>query len=230
MPRIVAMLAALGVLAGCMLTEPSHETARYQRGQRILDQCIATRCEKLNLDGSYLRDFSQLNDLTHVKVLMVSYTNFDSFDHIASLTELEELHIRNSDVADISALDRFADLRVLHVGQVRTPSEEQAIASLAKLEELAVTLTVQTEIGFIGELQNLRKLSITSSQVESFAPLATLAHLRDLEIRRQAIDDIAPILKVPNLEFITGPQLTEDQEKQLRARGVEIAIGVIVVC
>ena len=57
-------------------------------GMEKVQSCIETRCSQLNLDGLSLADYGVLNDMDHLRVLMISFTDFADLTNISNLTEL----------------------------------------------------------------------------------------------------------------------------------------------
>ena len=116
-----SFLLSFGIVA-CVETTGSdpeaaraeHEATRLREGEAILSDCIATQCSTLDLDGKRLADYGAINGLTHVKVLMLSYTDFDDLSDIAGMTQLTELHIGQTALTDLSGLSSVPNLRLLH--------------------------------------------------------------------------------------------------------------------
>lgn len=220
-----ALTLVLATLVGCMQVP---EATEY--GQERVDDCIATACTTLNVDGLGLRDYTQINALSHVTSLMVSYTDFDDLRDISGMTQLRELHLGYTDVTDLSNLAAFGNLRLVHMQSVSA----QAMASArfpAGVRELALGGPDLTDLSVVHRVPGLQRL-----HVETFGPGASLAALDGhANLRAIHLDvvygiDFAPLLNLPalrevSLEFVPGDldPVQTSVIAQLRARGVTVS-------
>lgn len=222
---------ALITLVACVQT-----TDTTAHGQERVDECVATACTTLNVDGYGLRDYGQVNALSHVTALMVSYTDFADLADIAAMGQLTEIHLGHSEVSDLSGLAAFPNLRLVHMQAVSA----QAVASAAfpaGLRELAVGGPGLADLSIVHRVPGLQRLhvdtfttSISLSALEGHRNLRTI-HLGDI----RGIE-LAPLLALPGLREVSlefepgGPDPVQTSViAQLRARGVNVSTEEITV-
>ncbi|MBY4893139.1 hypothetical protein KUL25_10220 [Rhodobacteraceae bacterium N5(2021)] len=225
---------ALTVLTLIACQPAAHDNTPY--GQERVDECIATACATLNVDGLGLRDYGQVNALSHVTSLMVSYTDFDSLSDIADMAQLRELHLSNSQVTDLSGLAAFPNLALVHMQGVS--AEALATARFpAGVRELALGGPGATDLSIVHRVPGLRRLhvdtfttSVSLAALEGHGNLSTV-HLGDIRGL-----DLSPLLALPALRAVSlefepgGPDPVQTSViAQLRARGVTVSTEEVVV-
>ncbi|UWQ96677.1 hypothetical protein K3728_05450 [Rhodobacteraceae bacterium M385] len=228
-----APLTALCLLA-LAACQPSYDATAV--GQERLEECVASACTTLNLDGAGLRDYSDLAATPQVTSLMVSYSAFSDLSDIAFMTQLRELHMGSSPVTDLSGLSAFPNLELLHAQYLGTDNLAP-IAQLDNLRELAVGTSTLQDLSFVAEMPGLQRLLVITSALD--LDLATLgAHrgLQTVELRSSDGIELAPLLALPNLREVSlsrnsaeiGPAQAQ-VVAQLRARGVRVELDQIIV-
>lgn len=209
---------------------------RLVRGETAVADCIAARCERLDLDGSRLNDFNVLNDLTHVKALMVSRTNFDDLGDIAGMPQLQELHISNTNVEDLSGIHIFSNLDILHMEALREkPSiEPLSTPALTGLIELALTTEEDDSIAFIANMKSLKRLKFGWGKVGDFEPLSGHPSLEQLSSDSDILRWQRGLLRLPRLrEFHQGNgmrNLDSGIRETLQERGIYSFEPAVIVC
>ena len=220
----VGLVAAMS-LASCEVEPPvDYEALALERGAAVVAECAAVRCERLDLDGARLADFSVLNGMDHVTALMVSYSNFDDLADIAGMTQLTELHIGSTQVADLSGLSVFENLRLLHAQGLYTVEDFTPLHQMTGLSELAIDVPEDGSIGYIAGLTQLETLSILSGTIGDLAPLAGHPSLRVLNIEAGVPEDTSALLSMPRLQEISlNFWAVDDATRQaLTDRGVAV--------
>jgi len=222
-------------LAACdEIRQATHEADALARGQETLAACIATQCDVLNIDGMRLEDYSVINDLSHVTVLMASRTNFADLNDISGMQHLKELHITRSDITDLTGLGNFPQLRVLHAEYMSSELDFSSIEQLAGLTELALgNLGEDDDVSFIRNMKKLTNLKITWTGVEAdIEVLRGHPALQLIEISGDLPADQSALLRMPNLKSITffdHGTIDADINSELDRRGV-LSYAVMVVC
>lgn len=211
------------------------EAEALSRGEATLAACIANKCEVLNLDGMKLDNYSVINDLQHVDVLMASRTNFSDLNEIAGMQHLVELHITSANVTDLSGLKNFPMLRVLHVEGTRPDVDKAPIAQLLNLTDLRMgNLDDSIDASFIQNMSKLENLHISWHGTDAdISVLNGHPTLRNVEIGGQLPADQLVLLSMPKLEtilFWRAGSLDEGIRKSLEDRGLLRLIPVAPVC
>ncbi|WP_341862255.1 leucine-rich repeat domain-containing protein [Gymnodinialimonas sp. 57CJ19] len=231
LPRFILPAVAAAALVACQPDAPDFTV----NGQEALDTCVAQACETLMLDGLGLRDYSQINGLSHVTSLMVSYTDFSDLSAIADMAQLRELHMASAQVRDLSGLAALPNLELLHV-QFNEPTSHAPIAGLSGLRELAVGGPDFNDLSFAANMHGLERLLITSSAPDlDLSTLGANRGLRTVEMHGADTLELAPLLALPNLRQVSlsyngqafGPAQTQ-AVLQLRARGVIVDVEEIL--
>jgi hypothetical protein len=238
-PRHIALFAVCVLGLSACETVPTvidWEQEQIERGKTILAECAAVQCTRLDLDSAALEDYSVLNDMPHVTALMVSYTAFSELGTIAGMTQLEELHIGDTDVSNLSGLAAFPNLKVLHVQRMRSVADFAPVTGLSKLEELAIGDSQFDQISVIRALPRLKRLMLEVSSEADLSPMEGHAGLETVDFGFSQIEDISVLLTLPRLREAGVPEYWDDSPlkavaEALIARGVEVyQQPVIVVC
>ena len=235
--------AAFGLLslAACeQIIEANDAAAReaeaLTRGEATLAACIESRCEVLDIDGMRLEDYTVINGLTHVKVLMASRTGFDDLADIADMRQLTELHITDTGITDLTGLASFPKLKVLHFERMPAGVDISYIGQLNGLKELALgDLGEGHNASFIKTLRRLENLKITWVGVDAdLSILRNHPSLRMVDIYGILPAEQSALLTLRKLESITffwdvdglNPAVSEELER----RGVLGVAPPMIVC
>ena len=232
--KCVRMPATLALaLLGCVPTGQNPQSA-FDRGAAALAACIEAKCDRLDLDGSRLHDFTVLNDLPHVTALMVSYSNFDDLADISGMSQLRELHISNTNVADLQGLSAFPKLTLLHASNLTAPVDVTVVSQLTSLQELVIGARSGDDLSHLAGLSRLKTLRIDHGTIVDLSVLLKLQRLEELTIYSDLPQDLSPILGLKNLKtlMLRNDYLTEDflQAVQARKRGTVVIFEPVIVC
>ena len=215
--------AAFGLLslAACdQIIEANDAAAReaeaLARGEATLAACIESQCETLDIDGMRLADYTVINGLTHVKVLMASRTGFDDLVDIADMQQLTELHITDTNITDLTGLANFPKLKVLHFERMPEGVDISHIGQLNGLKELALGgLGEGSDASFIRTLRRLENLKITWVGVDAdLSIFQNHPSLRIVAISGTLPAEQSALLTIRKLEtiYFTGDNHTLDSE------------------
>ncbi|NOR64131.1 MAG: hypothetical protein GQ535_16795 [Rhodobacteraceae bacterium] len=232
-------LVFAGLVACDQVNEANDAAAReadaLRRGEATLAACIESQCETLDIDGMRLADYAVINGLTHVKVLMVSRTGLDDLADIADMQQLTELHITDTNIADLTGLQNFPKLKVLHFERMSAGVDISPIAQLTGLTELALSeLTETHDVSFVKNMRRLEDLKI--SWLSGDADLSILRRhpsLRNVDLDGSLPTDQSALLTMPKLEsinFTYAYMLNIETREELERLGVFDYFETIVVC
>jgi hypothetical protein len=210
------------------------EAAQLALGEATLADCIATRCQTLNLDGQRLTDFSVVNDLDHVEALMVSRSNFDALADIQDMVQLKELHISYTDVRDLSLVSNFPSLTVLHFEGGAPEVDRSVVAQLTGLTDLALSnVDSDFDASFIRNMPRLENLIIRGWDTIDLQPLRNHPSLKNVEFSGELPADQSILLTIPRLEgimFYNERELDDAIRETLDSRGQLRRLPPVVVC
>jgi hypothetical protein len=240
--QFIAMMfvAAIGLIAcdttPAQLSSEEREALQFANGAAALEACRATQCERLDLDGNKLTDFSVLNDMYFVKALMVSRTNFVDLGEIAGMTQLQELHISHTDIETLDGLAVFSNLDVLHMEGLRAKPSLAPLASpsLRGLVELALTTEKEDSIAFIAGMKSLKRLKFGYGEIGDARPLDGHPSLERIASDADILQWQRGLLRIPRLkEFFVGNgmrNLDDGIRDALDERGLLATAPPIIVC
>jgi hypothetical protein len=127
-------------------------------------------------------------------------TDLSTADGINNMPNLERLHIVDSRIGDISALDWVLGAKYITItgGFIHdiTP-----IGNMLGLETLTLRDNLIEDISPLESL-NLYHLDISHNPVESIVALAGHTHMETLDLRDTYVRDIAPLAGLPNLREV----------------------------
>jgi len=234
--RILATFFAFVVLIGCVPDAPPErdwQQEALQKGAEKVAACQASECTRLDLDGTWLEDFSVLNDMPHVTKLMLSRSNFDDLSQISGMTQLQELHISWTDVNDLSALSAFGNLRLLHANDMNNRPDYAPVYRMTALKELSLDARPDDGLQFVRQMRGLEALFLMRGEIADLSPLAGNRSIKELAIEAATPDDISPILQMRNLRKLDVNEwvLDDATKSQLEGRGITVQYFLLpVVC
>ncbi|MCF2905454.1 hypothetical protein L0666_10675 [Octadecabacter sp. CECT 8868] len=237
---MIPLTVAFAVLSSCQMTDPGPQvTTREERlllGRTVMDDCVRSECGRLNLDSQLVEDYTPVAQMGHVTAFMTSYTDFDGLSDIATMSQLNELHIGMTQVTDLGSLGNFPNLRLLHV-QGLSVEDFSPIGQLQNLEELAIGANAVGDLLFVRDLRSLKNLNLERAEVTSFSGLRNHPSIERLDLVDAALpNDLSVLRSMPKLRQISVSQwsLNEDQQlviDALRDSGVEVLVeALMVVC
>lgn len=117
---------------------------------------------------------------------------------IATLTNLTNLHLSNTQITSLEPLAKLTNLTKLHLDSPWIISIEP-LASLTNLTDLDINYTQITTLEALAKLANLTKLRFGSPHITSFEALAKLTKLTKLYIGSPYLTSLEPLAKLTNL-------------------------------
>tara|TARA_R110000850_G_scaffold36863_1_gene97103 strand:+ start:112 stop:825 length:714 start_codon:yes stop_codon:yes gene_type:complete len=213
--------------------QAERDAVALTRGNAALADCIVSQCEVLDIGGMRLEDYTAINALTHVKVLMASHTDFDDLGDISGMRQLTELHISNTKILDLTGLASFPHLSVLHFEYALPDVDISPIGRLTSLTELAIGgLSETSDLSFIRNLRRLENLVARwGLGTADISFLRRHPSLRIVEIDARLPEDQSALLTMPRLDAIRLNffEINPDVRQKLIDRGLMSAVEPQVV-
>ena len=187
----------------------------YLEGNQIVQLEQVAKCTQLeNLYCNYLKDgmnFTPIKTLTNLKTLYIdgSSDGVKDLSVIGSLTNLENLTIKDTDILNLDFAKNLTKLKTLRLSENGELRGFDAFSELDSLEFLEFNINYlhggQPEYAGLGKLKNLKSLALHTVYDLDF--LYELDQLEELEIRLTFYDDIMlPIYQMKNLKKLTLAQ------------------------
>ncbi|MBO4698622.1 hypothetical protein J5690_03305 [bacterium] len=156
--------------------------------------------EFFDTDGN-IYDFTPLSKLKKLKKLRISSESMTCLDGSFSfLTSLEALKIENTQLKDVSPIEKLVNLVSLDLGYYnKLESLPKNIGNLQKLESFNFPGNNIKDIKPLKSLTNLKKLFFHYNDVEDLSPIKCLVNLTHLGCENNKIKDISPVTNLVNL-------------------------------
>ena len=139
-----------------------------------------------------------LGDLKKIKKLWYGAVSKEKLEYISTLTQLEELNIGQSKIADISSLSNLKNLRKLELFETNI-TDISALSGLTKLEFLDCSKTKIKDLSPISELENLKVLYLNNTPLKSLKGLGNLTNIEELSFIQAKVDDLTPLEEMKEL-------------------------------
>ncbi len=155
---------------------------------------------KLNLSFAPLKndDIKSLSGLTNLTELDLRHTPIADITPLAKLTNLTELDLSYTPISDITPLAKLTNLTELDLSY--TPiSDITPLANLTNLTGLHLDSTKVSDITPLENMTNLTELGLNHTPISDITPLAKLTNLTELDLRCIAASDITPLANLANL-------------------------------
>lgn len=138
----------------------------------------------LNLGKSGIKDLSELQKLTNLKVLYLDRNGINDISALAGMTQLEGIELSGNVLSDISALNNLTNLKTVSL-------IHNQVSDLSPLSSLS----------------QLKRLYLMSNRIDDISALASLQELREVDIRDNAgLSDLSPLMSLAQLEKYYGPE------------------------
>ena len=139
---------------------------------------VLTGLERLEVESSYLREFSFLKPLANLTHLALRDTDAISLGPVGELSGLTSLELEDNDsVQDYSAISSLTGLTSLTINK-DTSQEDPDLSGLGGLEVLDMSGFMS--VSFLGNMGNLKHLSIHGCNVDEANALSGLTGLESL--------------------------------------------------
>ena len=162
----------------------------------------------LDLRGSGIVDFSPLAEFTQITELWLSDTAIADLAPIVRLQQLKVLNLDYSRVSDIRPLAGMVGLIELYLSRTGV-GDLRPLAGLTCLEFLALDDVPASDFSPLAGLLNLTFLALGGAQVGSLTPIAGLSKLSSLLLQKMPQVDLGPLKALKNLRdlYLYGSQV-----------------------
>ncbi len=157
-----------------------------------------------------INDLSPLATLTNLEELFLSETQVQDLSPLAGLSNLKLLNLANTPVQDLAPLANLGNLQALNLYQTKV----EDIGPLSHLKNLVCLDIANTQVQDLAPLQHLSKLvtlHLELTQIKEISPLAALEKLKTLHLQGTSVADLKPLQNLSNLqELLAYSTLIED--------------------
>ena len=162
----------------------------------------------LSVAGHNIEDYSPLRTV-HARVLWIKSGTLTDLDVVEHMTDVEELHLQGSKLANIAALRAMKKLTQLYIYGT-------AITDLSPLEGLPIrTLQIEscplTDLSPVANLKKLERFIVGECPVTDVTPLAS-SKMTQLNLSCKELTDLRPLAQMPNLQRLQIPKHCRDIE------------------
>ncbi len=156
-----------------------------------------------------LTEIGALALFPNLRSLMLDWNSVDDISPLASLTQLETLHLNgNVAIQDYSPLEGLTGMKdIMLVGCPITDVNVHACDGMTSLVSFWVESTQLHDISIVGRFPALERLLLKNCRISDISPLAQLKFLTYTELSQNPIDDLTPLLELPYLGTV---KLSED--------------------
>ena len=143
----------------------------------------------------------QLEALTNLRHLSVSFNCIYDITPLANLKNLEDLNLMHTAITDIASLGALTKMRALRICS-NSITDAAPLAVLTNLVDLNISHNELRDATPLAALTNLTHLGISYNRLTDVAPLAPLTNLAHLGISYNNITDAAPLAALTNLAHL----------------------------
>jgi Leucine-rich repeat (LRR) protein len=136
-----------------------------------------------------------------LKRLHLRKTEVIDISALAELKELEELDLFETPILELTPISNLTSLRSISVGKTRIRSVSP-LAYLTSLTHLTLWQTEITDLSALSGLINLKILLLGSSPVIDLTPLKGMTELEQLRLEDMQINNLQPLGSLHNLFFL----------------------------
>lgn len=165
--------------------------------------------EIFNLNGDYIKDFSDLQKLPNLEKLSMQNCTDEQLQQLVQFADLQELSLYDGTLKDISPLAVITGLTKLAL-RGNDISDLSPIVGLVHLTELDVSDNPLNGISDLAGLTNLTKLNLEYSSVYDLTALAEMTKLMELDLSYTMVENLTPLAGLRDLTVLN----LEDTEVQ----------------
>ena len=118
---------------------------------------------------------------------------------LAQMATVKELNLAGTEIADLSLLAGFTQLRTLVVWSTKV-SDVSALAGLTQLQLLALLNTAVSDVSALAGLTQLQGLYLRNTAVSDVSALVGLTQLKTLDLGNTAISDVSALAGLTQLQ------------------------------
>ena len=138
-----------------------------------------------------------------IEIDLSSCKNIKDYSFISNLEKLENLNLDDSNISDISFLEKTKNIKVLNLAGFEKIKDYSYISNLEKLENLNLGYLDVTDISFLKKNKNIKILNLEScKKIKDFSFISNLEKLEILNICNTNISDISFLEKNKNIKTL----------------------------
>lgn len=160
--------------------------------------------QTLSLKDTQVSDVSPLKGLFALKSLDLSNTPVSNLTALSCLSSLQRLDLRDTRVRDVTALGGLSALRQLHLGRTDV-FDVASLAGLSSLEGLSLEFTFVYDVSSLATLTSLEQLYLSGCPVSDISFLSKLAGLKKLHLYRTQVWNVSPLARLRKLTQVILP-------------------------
>jgi internalin A len=160
--------------------------------EAIFDRVGSTDCDFVH---QHLSKTKSLNLANHP-------SNFTEIDPLKEFTQIEELYLSDSRVVDLTPLDGYEKLRLLHVEHCDI-EDIAVLKNMPLLEDLLLDYTRVSDLSPLKKSTKIKRLGLRSTKVDSLEVLSNFPELSYLEASKTSISEMESLALLNNLEVVS---------------------------
>lgn len=167
-----------------------------------------TNLKRLGMGGNNITSISELSDLASLPNLVelaIFDSNLTNLDGIEKFTNLEILYIDSNQIEDYSKLNELSNLKVLGISE-NNLTNINMVENLTNLEELQAYNNKIEDISILNNNTNIKSLNLNGNNLnnEDIEVLKTMQNLEELGIsNNEQINQVSQIEGLTNLKGLT---------------------------
>ena len=172
------------------------ETSDCDAAEEILFSLI-----DIDLGDSQIVDLTPLASLRNLQLLHLSDNQITDITPLSSLSNLQELILYNNRVEDISPLENLNSLITLSLGN-NSISDITPLIGLSRLRLLSLKNNPVSNLAPLSNLSSLRVLDLGETQILDITFLGNINSLEFLVLEGNQIIDVEPLANLTNLRWL----------------------------
>ena len=152
----------------------------------------------LDLSGAQISSFSQIKNITGLRVLNLRETPISDLSPLEDFNALNRLDLEDTRVVDLSPLTNLVALEWLDLDGTQVV-DLSPLENLTALKRLYVSQTEVADLSPIVNLTALESLYLGATQVTDLSPLENLTALKRLNLSRTEVADLSPLVNLTAL-------------------------------
>ena len=170
---------------------------QYQSIHDVSQLQKLTNLKEIDLSYNYIERLDQLSlrELTH---LNLSYNQLDDITPLSTFKSLCFLSLRENNIRDISALALLNNLVYINLRN-NIISDLTPLSQLVSIERLDLSGNMIESIDSLSKLSSLYELNLSGNRICELEPLSELREITSLDLSGNKIEDILSLKKMHNM-------------------------------
>ena len=178
--------------------------------------------QELSLEG-HSKHIEVINELTHLKSLMLRSISTSDLSYISKLNNLEYLDVKLGGIKNFDILRELPKIKYLELWQVRGINDLSFISDMESMQYLFLqSLPNVRSLPDLSKLRKLRRIYIDNLKgLHDFRNVLTASRLNEFAFfsaTKQSVEELLPVLKIKGLKKCSvyfGSQKKNDEFKRL---------------